>query len=98
MSQIGATAIAEKANEELGVSTHEQVYSRSVTRTNIEIDDELVERAMRIYRLRSKREAVDLALRKLVGEPMTREEMLAMEGTGWDGDLDAMRSQEVPEL
>jgi Arc/MetJ family transcription regulator len=69
-----------------------------VTRTNIEIDDELVERAIRIYRLRSKREAVDFALRKLVGEPMTREEMLAMEGMGWTGDLDKMRSQDVPEL
>jgi len=77
---------------------HLMVYDGVVTRTNIEIDDELVERAMRIYRLRSKREAVDLALRKLVGEPMTREEMLAMEGMGWDGDLDEMRSQEVPEL
>lgn len=99
MNPTGAVAIAEKANEELGVSTHQQVYSRSVTRTNIEIDDELVERAMRIYRLRSKREAVDFALRKLVGEPMTREEMLAMEGMGWEGDLDAMRSRdEVPEL
>jgi Arc/MetJ family transcription regulator len=63
-----------------------------MTRTNIEIDDELVDRAMRRYRLRSKREAVDLALRELVGEPMSREEMLAMEGTGWDGDLDAMRA------
>jgi Arc/MetJ family transcription regulator len=63
-----------------------------MARTNIVIDDELVERAMRRYRLRSKREAVDLALRELVGEPMTREEMLAMEGTGWDGDLDAMRA------
>lgn len=77
---------------------HPEVYSGVMTRTNIEIDDELVERAMRIYRLRSKREAVDLALRKLVGEPMTREEMLAMEGMGWTGDLDEMRSQEVPEL
>jgi len=95
MKRSGATAVAET---ELGVPIHHQVYSRSVTRTNIEIDDDLVERAMRIYRLRSKREAVDFALRKLVGEPMTREEMLAMEGTGWDGDLDAMRSQEVPEL
>jgi Arc/MetJ family transcription regulator len=74
------------------------VYDGVVTRTNIEIDDELVERAMRIHRLRSKREAVDLALRRLVGEPMTREEMLAMEGMGWAGDLDEMRSQEVPEL
>jgi len=79
-------------------SLHLEVYSGVVTRTNIEIDDELVERAMRIYRLRSKREAVDFALRKLVGEPMTREEMLAMEGMGWEGDLDEMRSQEVPEL
>jgi Arc/MetJ family transcription regulator len=74
------------------------VYDGVVTRTNIEIDDVLIERAMSIYRLGSKREAVDFALRKLVGEPMTREEMLAMEGTGWEGDLNAMRSQEVPEL
>ena len=70
-----------------------------MTRTNIEIDDDLIERAMRIYRLRSKREAVDFALRKLVGEPMTREEMLEAKGRGWGGDLDEMRSrQEIPEL
>jgi Arc/MetJ family transcription regulator len=70
-----------------------------VTRTNIEIDDRLIERAMSIYRLRSKREAVDFALRRLVGEQMTREEMLAMEGTGWDRDLDEIRSRdEIPEL
>ncbi len=78
---------------------HRQVYSGVVTRTNIEIDDDLVERAMRIYRLRSKREAVDLALRKLVGEPMSREEMLAAEGRGWAGDLDEIRApEEIPEL
>jgi Arc/MetJ family transcription regulator len=70
-----------------------------MTRTNIEIDDQLVGRAMRLYRLRSKREAVDLALRKLVGEPMSREEILASEGSGWAGDLAEVRSRdEVPEL
>jgi Arc/MetJ family transcription regulator len=63
-----------------------------MTRTNIEIDDRLVDRAMRLYRLPSKREAVDLALRRLVGEPMGREEALAMEGSGWAGDLEEMRS------
>ena len=69
-----------------------------MTRTNIEIDDVLIDRAMRIYRLRSKREAVDLALRKLVGG-MSREEMLAAEGSGWSGDLDEIRSrEEIPEL
>jgi Arc/MetJ family transcription regulator len=70
-----------------------------MTRTNIEIDDELVDRAMRRYRLRSKREAVDLALRRLVGEPMSREEILALEGSGWGGDLDEMRrSDRVADL
>lgn len=70
-----------------------------MTRTNIEIDDVLIERAMTIYRLSSKREAVDFALRKLVGEPMSLEETLAAEGRGWDGDLDEMRSrEEIPEL
>jgi Arc/MetJ family transcription regulator len=78
---------------------HLKVYDGVVTRTNIEIDEELIERAMRIYRLPSKREAVDYALRKLVGEPMTHEEMLAAEGMGWDGDLEQMRSHDdIPEL
>lgn len=70
-----------------------------MTRTNIEIDDDLVDRAIHLYRLRSKREAVDLALRRLVGERMSREEMLSAEGRGWSGDLDEIRSrQEIPEL
>lgn len=63
-----------------------------MSRTNIDIDDELVERAMRLYRLETKREAVALALRRLVGDAMDRDEMLAMEGTGWEADLDELRS------
>lgn len=79
-------------------SIHHKVYLARMTRTNIEIDDRLVGRAMRIYRLRSKREAVDLALRRLVGQPMSREEALATEGTGWAGDLAEIRSrEEIPE-
>jgi Arc/MetJ family transcription regulator len=78
---------------------HHEVYDGVVTRTNIEIDDELIERVMQIYRLPSKREAVDLALRKLAGEPMSRQEMLEMEGVGWGGDLNEIRSrEEIPEL
>lgn len=63
-----------------------------MARTNIEIDEQLVGRAMRLYRLHSKREAVDLALRRLVSEPMDRNEVLAMEGAGWAGDLAEMRA------
>ena len=49
-------------------------------RTNIDIDDDLVHRVMVQYDLRTKREAVDYALRHLAGQPMTREEMIAMAG------------------
>jgi Arc/MetJ family transcription regulator len=80
-----------------GVFIHHKVYSDRVTRTNIEIDDDLIGRAMRLYRLPSKREAVDLALRRLVGEPMNREEALATEGSGWAGDLAEIRAKdEIP--
>ncbi len=61
------------------------------TRTNIELDDEMIERAMALYGTRSKKETVDLALRWLVGAALTTEEALALEGAGWDGDLDALR-------
>jgi Arc/MetJ family transcription regulator len=57
----------------------------------VEIDDELVQRVMRRYGLRTKRAAIDLALRRLDLEPLSREEALAMRGTGWEGDLDDLR-------
>jgi Arc/MetJ family transcription regulator len=63
-----------------------------MSRTNIEIEDELIARVMRRYGLRTKRAAVELALRRLDLEPMTREEALAMRGTGWEGDLDGLRA------
>lgn len=63
-----------------------------MSRTNVDIDDELIERAMQKYSLRTKREAVDLALRRLVGHLHTREEFLAFEGMGWSGDLDEIRA------
>lgn len=57
-----------------------QVYDRPVARTNIDIDDELVAVVMRRYGLRTKKEAVDLALRRLAGEPMTPDEVLSYQG------------------
>jgi Arc/MetJ family transcription regulator len=71
------------------------VYRGVMGRTNIEIDDDLIDRVMRRYQLPSKRAAVELALRRLAGEPMSRDEALAMEGTGWSGDLEAMREADA---
>jgi Arc/MetJ family transcription regulator len=50
------------------------------TRTNIEIEDAYLRIVMDRYGLRTKTEAVELALRHLAGQPMTGEEALAMRG------------------
>ena len=49
-------------------------------RTNIEIEDTYLRIVMDRYSLRTMTEAVDLALRHLAGQPMSREEALAMRG------------------
>jgi Arc/MetJ family transcription regulator len=67
-----------------------------VSRTNIDIDDELVDRAMRMYRLESKRAAVQLALEQLVGDRMTTEEILGMEGAGYPLDNDELEGFDEP--
>lgn len=51
-----------------------------MARTNIELDDELLRRVMKRYGVRTKTEAVDLALRQAGGQPMTIAEALAMRG------------------
>ena len=65
------------------------VYSWCMNRirTNIEIDDVYVRRIMDRYGIHTKTEAVDLALRHLAGQPMTREEAMAMEGVRAIGEI-----------
>ena len=67
-------------------------------RTNIELDDALIAEVMRRYGVRTKREAVDLALRRLVGVPLTREFLQSLKGVGWGGELDELRSAESPRI
>jgi len=61
-----------------------------VARTNVVIDDRLVERVMRLYRLPTKRAAIDFALRAVAGES-SRRDMLDLKGSGWDGELKSLR-------
>ncbi len=68
-------------------------------RTNVVVDEELVERARRLYGLRTKREIIDLALRRLVGgDEKPWHSALALEGNGWECDLDDIRSSRVIDL
>ena len=69
------------------------VYNMIMARTNIDIDEEACRRVMERFNLTTMKDAVNLALRTLVIEPMTLDEALAMEGTGWEGDLEAMRAK-----
>lgn len=75
------------------------VYSGVMSRTNVVVDERLLERVMQIYGLRTKREAIDFALRRTLAtsdDPHGR--ALALEGSGWDADLDAMRDEPVASL
>ena len=72
------------------------VYGRCMSRTNIDIDDRACAEVMRRYRLATKREAVNYALRTLAAEPASIDEARSLRGIGWEGDLDAMRSSRLP--
>ena len=59
----------------------------SRVRTNIEVEDTYVRTIMDRYGIHTKTEAVDLALRHLAGQPMSREEALAMRGANAIGEI-----------
>jgi Arc/MetJ family transcription regulator len=63
-------------------------------RTNIEIDDELMDETLRVTGLKTKREAVDLGLQTLL---RLRKQGALKQLRGkldWHGDLDRMRRDE----
>jgi Arc/MetJ family transcription regulator len=59
-------------------------------RTNIVIDDRLMADAMAASGLKSKRDVVEEALRRMV-QIKRQSEILKLRGIGWEGDLEAMR-------
>ena len=67
-----------------------------MARTNIEIDDELVEKAMRLTGATTKREVVDIALRRVVEKGTLYRAMLRLQGKiEWQGDVTSWRSARV---
>jgi Arc/MetJ family transcription regulator len=56
-------------------------------RTNIELEDDHVRAIMDRYGVHTKTEAVALALRHLAGQPMSRDEALAMRGAHAIGEV-----------
>ena len=66
-----------------------------MSRTNIDIDDAACRAVMERYHLDTKRDAVNLALRRLAAEPLDLAEARSLRGSGWDTDLDELRSGRV---
>jgi Arc/MetJ family transcription regulator len=60
-------------------------------RTNIDIDDDLVAEAMAVFGLKTKKAAVEEALRRALRQAARRRALKELKGIGWEGDLDAMR-------
>lgn len=67
-----------------------------MSRTNIDIDDKACAEVMRRFRLTTKRAAINFALRTLAAEPASIDEAHALRGSGWDGDLESMRTDRQP--
>jgi Arc/MetJ family transcription regulator len=62
-----------------------------VMRTNIVIDDQLMNDALKATGLKTKKEAVELGLKTLI-KLNQQEKIKELKGKlKWDGDLDAMR-------
>ncbi len=81
-----------EARIEAMVRRDPSVYSWCMSRTNIDIDDQACAEVMRRYQLATKRDAVNFALQTLAAEPLTIDDARRLRGSGWGGDLDAMRA------
>ena len=71
------------------------VYGWCMGRTNVDLDDDACRIVMERYHLDTKRDAVNFALRTVAAEPLDLDQARALRGSGWDGDLDVLRSDRV---
>lgn len=63
-----------------------------MSRTNIVLDDELVEKCRRLTGIKTRRSLVDFALRELLRHE-NQKKILDLKGkVNWEGNLDKMRS------
>ncbi len=64
---------------------------RTMSSITIDIDSEACAAVMERFGFATADEAVNFALRSLAVKPLTTAEALALQGSGWIGDLDEMR-------
>ena len=66
-----------------------------MARTTINLDEGLVRKGLRIFKCKSKRELVHLALAELLTKAKRREILKLRGQVKWEGDLDELRRGRV---
>ncbi len=61
-------------------------------RVELDLREDLLVAVQDRFHLSTARAAVEFALRRAAVSPMSKDEALAMQGVGWEGDLDALRA------
>jgi len=61
-------------------------------RTNVELDDVLVKRAMELTKISTKKALLNKALEELVKSGIRREMLKYMDSDIWEGNLEEMRA------
>jgi len=67
-------------------------------RTNVAPDEKLVREGMRLFKKKTKKELIDIALREIIRREKAKG-ILALEGkVSWEGDLQEMRKERFADL
>ena len=67
-------------------------------RVEVDVREDLLEAVRERYHLPNLRAAVEYALARAAVRPMSKEEALAMQGVGWEGDLETLRSGDAGDV
>ena len=65
---------------------------RTWNASRLNVDEEACLAVMRRFRLKPRGEAANLALHKIAAEPLSLEDDCNLQGSGWEGDLEEMRT------
>lgn len=95
---MGATSagLVAKGSIDVYKSAYICVCKRKSMRTNIDINDKLIQRALEISHLKTKKAVVELALQEYI-DRQARQRLLSLFGkVEWDGDLNQIRTDSTP--
>jgi Arc/MetJ family transcription regulator len=65
--------------------------SETGVRTNIDIDEKLIQEAMALSGEKTKKSVVEEGLRRLIRLERQKKSLEQLRGIGWEGDLEKMR-------